>query len=164
MATLNDQRMMMFHIPSEPILVRLGTIALRHAHLDHILRMTIKSLTGVSIGQALDATAFEGSRALRERIKKLARQRLGEGKALVQLQALLERCRRASDKRNKFTHNIWAQELDGDPKIQDGNLGWSPPPTIEDLTALASELEAVTKELNEARLHGYLAEALTANA
>ena len=162
MEASNDQRMMTFHIPTEPILACLGTIALRHGHLDYILRMTIKSLAGVSIRQALDATAFEGSRTLRQRIQKLASRRLGEGKALLQLQALLERCRRASEERNELTHNIWAKELDGDPKIRDGNHDWNPLPTIDDLTALANELEAITVELNDARLNGFLAEVLTA--
>ena len=102
-----DSKMMMFHIPEEPeILGTVGAITLRHSHLDHILRMTIKTLGGVSIEQALDATAFEGSEALRQRIRKLAKRKLGEGKALIQLQALLERCRRATARRNELVHNI----------------------------------------------------------
>jgi hypothetical protein len=73
----------------QAILAAVGKIALRHGQLDHVLRMTIKSLTGVSANEAIDATARQGSRKLRERIRKLARRRLGEGVALVQLEAIL---------------------------------------------------------------------------
>src|SRR5262249_42307728 len=95
------------------ILAAVGTIALRHGQLDNGLKMIIRDLTGVSTLDALDATAREGSRELRARILKLARQRLGEGPALVRLQALLTRARRASDKRNELMHAICGTELDG---------------------------------------------------
>jgi hypothetical protein len=79
-------------MPEDPaVLAAVGKIALQHGQLDHVLRMTIKSLTGVSMKEALDATARQGSRELRERIRKLARRRLGEGVGLVQLEANLER-------------------------------------------------------------------------
>jgi hypothetical protein len=69
----------------QAVLAAVGKIALRHGQLDHVLRMTIKSLTGVSVNEAIDATARQGSRELRERIRKLARRRLGEGVALVSI-------------------------------------------------------------------------------
>jgi len=90
-------------MPEDPaVLAAVGKIALRHGQLDHVLRMTIKSLTGVSMNEALDAPARQGSRELRERIRKLARRRLGEGVAIAQLEAILERCRRATEKRTSY--------------------------------------------------------------
>ena len=162
MEVSSKDRIMMFHIPDDPkILEILGIISLRHAHLDYILRMTVKSLGGVTIRQALDATAFEGSGALRERIRKLAKRKLGESKAFIQLQALLEQCRRATEKRNGHIHNIWAHELDGDhPQVRTNDHEWKPIPTIEELNALATELSFLTDEINAARLKGFLAEAL----
>lgn len=161
METSSKSVMMMFHIPEDrELLAALGIITLRHSHLDHILRMTVKTLSEVSIEQAKDATAFEGSGVLRHRIRKLAKRRLGEGAALIQLQALLECCRRATEKRNILIHNIWAQELDGEPKVQTQNHKWEPLPTIDELNALSTELSSLASELNNARLDGFLSQAL----
>lgn len=58
--------MMMFHIPEDPILLAaFGEVALRHEHLVHILRMLIKTLAGLDVNEALDATAFDGASVLR---------------------------------------------------------------------------------------------------
>ncbi len=155
---------MTFHVPEDQnILLLIGIISLRHSHLDYILRMTVKTLTDVSITDALDATRYQGSAQLRRRISKLASQRLGEGKPLVQLQALLGRCERVTDRRNKLTHNIWAKELDGEPFVRNENHEWEPTPNIETLDELADELKTVTQELNKARLDGFLRDALDAD-
>ena len=51
-------------MPEDPaVLAAVGKIALRHGQLDHVLRMTIKSLTGVSMNEALDATARQSGYA-----------------------------------------------------------------------------------------------------
>ena len=69
-----------FHVPGDlAFLQAVARVTICHAHLDYALRMCIKSLTGLGIEEALDATELEGSRMLRERIRKLARTRLGEG-------------------------------------------------------------------------------------
>ena len=163
MEASSNYSMIMFHIPENPkILEALGTITLQHGHLDHILRMTIKTLGEVNVQQALDATAFEGSAVLRERIRKLAKLKLGEGNALLQLQALLERCRRATEKRNDLIHNIWARELDGDPQVRTKDHNWKPIPTIDELEVLSKELGLLINELNSARLDGFLSKAITA--
>ena len=156
-------RMMTFHIPADPrVLTAVGEVAIRHGQLDHILRMTIKTLAGLTPQQALDATASHGSALLRERIGKLANQRLGEGSALLQIQAILERCRRATQRRDDLVHGLWARELDGDPAMRTSDHAWKPIPTVEELNALTSELVSLTDELNNARLEGFLAAALAA--
>ena len=132
MSSSTESRSISLYIPEDiNLLSALGKVALHHAHLDHILRMTIKTLGIVTVEQALDATAFISSSGLRDRIKKLAKQKLGEGNALIRLQAILERCRRATEKRNDYIHNIWAYELD-----------------------------TLTKEFNHARVLGFISEAL----
>jgi hypothetical protein len=97
--------------------------------------MTIKTLADLRPNEALDATAYDGSRQLRERIRKLAHQRLGEGQPLLKLQAILERCRRATDRRNDLMHGIWAQEVDGQPMRRGSDNSWYPLPTVTDLKA-----------------------------
>jgi hypothetical protein len=92
-----SETLIYMHVPEDPAVVgAVGRIALRHGQLDYILRMTIKTLGGLSIQDALDATARLGSRELRERIRKLARQRLGEGAPLLRLEAILQRAAKRS--------------------------------------------------------------------
>ena len=133
-------KMMALDLPNDSeLLAAFGEVALRHEHLTHILRMTIKTVVDLEVDEALDATTYDGSSQLRERIRKLARQRLGEGKPLLKLQALLERCRRATDKRNDLIHNIWAKELDGEPFRRSTDHTWQAIPTVKELKALAQE-------------------------
>ncbi len=53
------------------------------------MRMTIKVVTGVSVDDALRATARTPSRVLRERVRTLAKDRLGDGPAFLELEAIL---------------------------------------------------------------------------
>jgi hypothetical protein len=154
--------MIYLNIPDDPAVVAaVGRIALRHGQLDYILRMTIKTLAGLSIQDGLDATARLGSRDLRERIRKLARRRLGEGAPLLRLEAILQRAAKATDRRNHLLHSLWAHELDGAPVIRDEHShDFRPIPTIPELDAVATSLAEVASELNTARLDGSLSEAL----
>jgi hypothetical protein len=154
-------KMIMFHVPKDPeLLAALGVVSLRHEHLNHILKMTIKSIANLTPAEAVDATQFEGSRSLRERVRKLARQKLGEGEPLLKLQALLTRAGRLTDQRNKLTHGLWAKELDGDLGVMGVFGELLPLPSVNELKTLAGEIEALTKEFNNARLEGFLKVAL----
>lgn len=60
--------MILLNIPDDPtVLAALGKVAIRHGQLDYILRMTVKSILALSIREALDATARQGSKDLRKR-------------------------------------------------------------------------------------------------
>ena len=156
--------MISFHIPEDrELLAAFGEVALRHEHLNYVLRMTIKTLANLGIEEALDATAYDGSRQLRDRVRKLARKRFGESEALLKLQALLKRCERATEGRNELMHGIWAKELDGEPLRRTEKHEWHPLPTAGELNALASELKGLLEELNTARLEGFIFEALSSN-
>jgi hypothetical protein len=161
--TDTDRRFITFHVPDAEFLRALGEASVRHGHLDHILRMTIKTLTGLSVQDALDATERDTSSMLRRRVRKLARQALGEGKALLALEAILERCNRAARLRNDLIHGLFAKELDGEEVVRHGEE-WIPPPTKEKLEVLARDLELLVNQLNHERLHGFLAEALADRA
>jgi hypothetical protein len=154
-------KMMSFDVPEDrDLLAAIGEVALRHEHLNYSLRMTIKTLARLDVNEALDATGYDSSSQLRDRIKKLARQRLGEGEALLKLQALLERCKRATEKRNDFVHSVWGKELDGEPARKGSSPQWQPLPTTTELHELAKDLADLTSQLNEARLLGFLHVAL----
>jgi len=150
-----------FHVPEEQaVLAAFGELALRHEHMNHILRMTIKSLTGVTVAEALAATKYEGSRQLRDRIRKIARKRLGEGTALVKLQAILTNCEQVTEERNKLMHGVWAEELGGEAHIRDALGGTRPLPTAQELRELAKQIDQLTVQLNFERLEGFIKQAL----
>lgn len=144
----------------ERVLAAIGKIALRHGQLDNQMRLLVKDLTGVSKPEALDATLREGSGQLRERIRKLARMRLGDGSALVRLQALLERASRVTRRRNEILHWVWGTEFDGGTMVRVDDHTFQPAPTVPELNALVETIEVIIDDLIEARLEGFLAEAL----
>ena len=152
-----------FDLPDDPkVLAAIGAIAIRHGQLDNALCLAIGSVAGVDREQALYATSRQSSRELRERLRKLARQRFGDGAALVNLEALLERARLASEGRNEVLHSVWAKELDGDAKIRDEKLQFKPIPSIGELEKLASDLNEIRQRLLFARQEGFLAIAINA--
>jgi hypothetical protein len=157
--------MITFTLPSDPVLLAaIGKIAVRHGQLDYVLRMTVKSIEGLGILDALDATERQSSSELRQRVRRLAKQKMGDGPALVRLDALLNRSRRATDRRNELLHGLWAADLDGLELIRHEGHDWRDVPTASELESLATELEALTFQLNEARLEGFLKQALEESA
>jgi hypothetical protein len=149
-------------LPDDPqVLAAIGRIAIRHGQLYYHLKMTVRSLSGVTIDEAIDATERQGSRELRVRVRKLARKRLGESEALVRLDALLGRAARATERRNKLLHGLWAQELDGDAVLRTEGREFKPIPSVADLNVVADELAQIAKDLLLARLDGFLRDALS---
>lgn len=148
-------------LPDDPrVLIALGKIALRHSQIDNQLRMLIMALASVTKHEALDATQRDGSAQLRDRVRKLARRRLGDGNALVRLQALLTRVGRLTDKRNELVHRVWGTELDGGPVIRDEYHSFIPAPTVAELESIHEQMDAALDDLIIAREEGFLAEAL----
>ncbi len=153
--------MIMFGLPEDQaVLASIGKVAIRHGQLDYVLRMTVKSIAGVTIAEALDATGGMTSGRLREQVLALARRRLRESPALLQLRALLTRSKRATARRNALLHGLWARELEGNDVYRSDGQSFGPIPPVSELDALADELYAVTVALNSARLDGFLRLAL----
>jgi hypothetical protein len=153
--------MMAYKIPTdEKLLAAVGRIAVTHGHLDHAVRMLIKSICAISPEEAMDATKRTGSAELRIRVKKLAKQKLGDGPALVRLEALLHRAKEASDLRNEYLHPLWAGDPDGEAKFLRADRTWQDPPPVEKVAELADGMLALANEINRVRLHSFLAEAL----
>jgi hypothetical protein len=160
-ATVSSTRFVGFHVPEDQaLLAAFGEMALRHEHMNYILKMTIKTLAGITPADALAATKYQSSRQLRDRSKTLARKVLGEGAALLELQALVHTCEALTEKRNDLVHGFWAKEPEGDAHIRDAHGNERPLPTVDELCALAKEIENHTKHLNSERLQGFLAKAL----
>jgi hypothetical protein len=158
-----NQKFITFGIPDdEKLLSALGIVTIRHGHLDHILRMTVRTIAGLAIAEALDATSRQGTAELRKRVGKLARNKFGEGEALLKLQALLTRAQRVTEKRNALIHSLWGHELDGDgtPVVRKNDRIWETAPSVDDLNGLSNEIAILTSELNLARLEGFIFKAL----
>lgn len=157
--------MVALDIPKDQaLLAAFGEVALRHEQLSHVLRMTIKTLTCIQVQEALDATSRASSSELRERVNKLARRYMREGASLLQLQALLARCAKATAKRNDFIHNVWVRESNGEFSRQASSNSSQPVPSVEDLRTLANELCQLTGTLNHARLHGFIKDGMQERA
>ena len=153
--------MIMFYVPEdENLLAILGEITLRHEHMNHILKMTIKSLANITPAQAIDALKYTGSAELRKRINKLAKNKLQEGQALLKLQAILTRAERLTEQRNKLIHGLWAQELNGESGLHNIPGEIEPIPSQDELKQLACDIKTLTEELNRERLEGFLKTAL----
>jgi len=150
-----------FDIPKDPaLLVAVGEVTLRHSQLDHQLRLMIKTVAAITIPEAEAATAFDGSAKLRGQVDKIAKKRLGVSPEYLRLRALLERCRRATEKRNELVHEVWYRELESDVYKRRSKSAAKAVPTVGELQSLAREIGGLAKEMNDARLKGFLAEAL----
>jgi hypothetical protein len=156
-----------FQLPPGDLLTAMGAAIARQAHLDHMLRMTTKTIRGVSVPIGLRAVPKKTSSMwLRRSVQRLAKKRLGDGAALKQLMDLLERCELATEKRNRFAHAMFAGMVDESNAslMLNNDDKWVPLPAVAAVYALADELEALAFEVNHARLQGFLAQALKARA
>ena len=151
-----DHKMIYPDIPDKDVQAALGIVAIRHGHLEYILKMTVKSLCGLSIEEALTETNKQNARRLRKRIEDEALKTLEKGEALEWLIGVLHRSWQASDLRNTFIHNMWAKELDGPLLMQNDDHTWRLAPTDQELQQLSDEIQVITKEINTERLEGKL--------
>ena len=79
--------------------------------------------------------------------------------AKSKLDALLNKAKRLSERRNKFIHRPWAKNAQGEWVVKDGEHEWGPPPSVEELNLLASDISQAMNELNDGRLRGFIKEA-----
>jgi len=154
--------MITFDIPKNPkLLASIGAVAVRHGQLDYILRMTIKSISAIGLEEAIDATEGKTSDELRRLIRKMAKPKLGEASpSYLRLEALLNRSQQATRRRNELFHGLWAADIEGEELFRHGSRKWKSAPEVGELEELTNEMQSITNELNEARLSGFLRDAL----
>jgi hypothetical protein len=140
-----------------------GKISLAHGQLELMLRMTIKTLTGLSVQDALDATVNSKTWELRKDIVKLFRQKTNDVTLQYKLKSLLGRCEQLSEQRNKLLHNAWAIAPDGSVVTKGEKHAWGIAPSADELNSLASEIKKCVELLNEARLNGFIRDAYNAS-
>jgi hypothetical protein len=153
--------MMMLAFPDDPALpVAIARVAIAHGHHELVLKRTVKTLKKWELAYADAELKRTGAAKLRKMIRRAAMERLGDGVAFARLRQLLDQSETATDRRNDLLHGWWAQELDGDMQHL-GDGGWTMP-TVAALEDLVERLSAIAQELNQARLDGWLSEALAA--
>ena len=139
-----------------------GEVALAHGQLELMLRMTIKTLSGMSVRDSLKATERDKNWELREQIKKLFKSKTKDQTSWLRLKAILNECERLSEKRNRLLHNAWAYTPDGSIVAKGDDHAWGPAPTSADLHTLASEISRQVEQLNQERLHGFIRDVVAA--
>jgi hypothetical protein len=151
-----------FNIPGDAaLLAEIGKVAIRHGQLDYVLRMTIKTLAGLALRDAIDATDGILSSELRRHVRKLARERFGEvSTTYYRLDALLNRAHRATKRRNELLHGLWAADMEGRELFRHEGHQFIDTPTVPELATLAEELATIAYDLNTARLSGFLKDGL----
>jgi len=105
-----------------------GDAALAHGQLELMLRMTIKSLAGLTIKETLDATQKSKNWELRQEILNIFKSKTKDPSLRMKLKALLGKCSRLSQERNKLRHNAWALSKDGSVVTKGGNHAWGASP------------------------------------
>jgi hypothetical protein len=151
-----------FGFPDTEVMAELGRLVIMQGHLEYVLKMTFKSLQDISIVEALQRTNKATGKALREKVEKLAREKLIEGEALEQLLNLIERAWKAAEIRNQFVHNVWARVNFDQLHLQNNNHSWRKAPTKNEIENLTTEISNIVCVLNESRLSGIIAEKLNA--
>lgn len=146
-------------IPSDiSLTAALGELVIAHTHLELILRYTVKTLSGLSIKDALDSTEEDRTTDLRERVKQLFKEKRPTATEKTQLDALLQRAKRLTEQRNAYLHSVWSSTSEGQALMKGADHSWGPAPTVFDVISVAEDLAQLTKDLNAARLRGFIAQ------
>ncbi len=161
---MSNNRIVTTELPEADILAAFGELNLRHGQLEHELKFTIQSLTGVGILEALRATERCGPKELRERILKLAKKRFGDGRVFIKLSSNLGISRRFTDKRNAYVHTVVGRILDGEYVMKNAEHIFEPLPKVSEIKDLAAKIEEITLQLRKERMGGEFAEALVSTS
>jgi hypothetical protein len=142
------------------LLAAAGRVALAHAHLEHVLRMMVKSLARVPIADAMLATQSDSAQELRRRVRKLFKKVTTDQAELVKLDALLGDGANLARKRNALIHRPWVELPDGKLAVKDDDHNWGDPPSEKELADLADRIYGLALNLNDERLGGFIKAAL----
>lgn len=146
-------------IPTKPGLIEaLGRLAIAHTHLELILRYTVKTLSELSVTEALDATNRNRISDVRNKIKRLFKEKKPLPSEEVQLDALLGESTRLSQERNDYLHSAWSETESGEALLKQENYQWGPAPSQSEVDHIASSILQLGRKINDARLHGFISQ------
>jgi hypothetical protein len=152
--------------PDARLCEALGRLAVAHGNLEMVQLMCLKTLQGLTPGEALERFRKTSARDIRKLIEEEVAQRARPHQKAAQdkLQDLLLDARSASRRRNAFVHRFWGCEPSGNWLTSfDGNR-WEPLPTIPAVEDLVEFTRITTARLNSERMQGGLIFALAPSA
>lgn len=150
--------------PDDALLAELGRVTLRHAQLEHALKLTLKRMFGISLNDRgyYDRVGKLMSRDLRDKISEAVDARLGQRSIQAQsLRQMLPAAERLTSRRNRVAHGNWVIKADGQTLIRDRARSY-PIPTAADLRELADGIYALAQTF-EAITRTYLGDQLVAD-
>ena len=140
-----------------------GRVAMAHASLEYLLRLTIKSITREPFRVSLASTRRHMSIRLRKRILKLAKEKGFDSESTDKLADLVSDVGNLSDERNHILHRLWAELRDGNICVSNDNDELRPldvPAEIAKLNNLADRIWMMFTTINQARRKGWLHDAI----
>ena len=144
-------------LPGETIhLAAAGKVALTHGQLEQTLRMLYKTLTGLKVKEALDATEGMKNWELRKICGKLFNHHTSDVVQRERFRAILGKCKRLSEERNSMIHNCWAIDDDGSVVVKSPSHQYVKAPTPEELEELAEEIQSLAIQINTERRTGFI--------
>jgi hypothetical protein len=143
--------------PNRPELLQaLGGLAIVHTHLEWILKYTVKTLSGVSGPKSLDPTKRKSISFLRKKVKRRFKKHHPSAAETSRLDELLEKAKLLSEKRNSYVHRAWSETPEGQAILLGEGLQSEAAPSEAAIERVASDLLALGKKINYARLHGFI--------
>jgi hypothetical protein len=144
-----------FYEPDDDVLRELGRLQIRHSHLDHTLRLTIKRMLGISIDDPGYWNETRGmTSALRERARALIAERYGNDDDIAGiLNKVLDDAETATTLRNRLLHTVWMKAPDAEPVLHDRDnslkmhVGFQLP-TVDEVASVSERIQRIQRVLN----------------
>lgn len=104
------------------------------------------------------------ARSLRKQITDVAKLKFGGGPTFRRISDLMENARRAAEDRNGIVHDAWGSSIETGSPLHYADGAMRASPTVAQVEAIAARLDQIAENLNHARLHGWIKEAIEAEA
>ena len=144
-------------VPNRPELLRaLGRLTIAHTHLERILRYTVKTLSGLSGTKSLDPTKRKPISFLRKKVKRLFKKNNPSAAERSRLDELLEKAKLLSEQRHSYLHRAWSETPEGQAVLHGEGLQVEAAPSEAAIERVASDILALAKKINYARLYGFI--------
>jgi hypothetical protein len=145
-----------FYEPDDEILRELGRLQVRHSHLDHTLRLTIKRMLGISIDDPGYWNETRGMTAvLRDRARELIDERYRDDDDTSGiLNKVLDDAEVATTQRNRLLHSVWMKAPGSQPVLHDRDnvlkmhVGFQLP-SVEEIAGVSERIQRVQRVLNQ---------------
>jgi len=144
-----------FYVPNDETLRELGRMQVLHSHLDHTLRLAIKRMLGISVGDPGYWNETRGmAAALRQRARDLIGQRYRDDEDSADtLNKVLDDAEEATLLRNRALHSVWMKGPGQEPILHDRDNSLKThvnftPPTVADLAKISERIERIQRVLN----------------